>query len=69
MLLLEKLQIYFDLLSFEESLSRDVMPIEINRVNRECPQCKNSTIFNTGKGYFCGKCLNTLEINQIAAKL
>ncbi len=69
MLLLEKLQIYFDLLSFEELLLRVVMPIEINRVNRECPQCKNSTIFSTGKGYFCGKCLNTLEINPPAAKL
>ena len=69
MLLLEKLQIYFDLLSFEELLLRVAMPIEINRVNRECPQCKNSTIFNTGKGYFCGKCLSTLEISQPTAKL
>jgi len=45
------------------------MPIEINRIDKECPKCKNSTIFNTGKGYFCGKCLSTLEINQIAAKI
>lgn len=33
------------------------MPIEVNRVNKECPRCKNPTIFDTGKNYFCGKCL------------
>ncbi|MBI3623605.1 hypothetical protein HY212_06025 [Candidatus Pacearchaeota archaeon] len=38
------------------------MPIEINRINKECPQCKNSTMFNTGKGYFCGKCLSTTQM-------
>jgi ribosomal protein S27AE len=45
------------------------MPIEVNRVNRACPQCKNPTIFNTGKGYFCGKCLSDLNLNQIAEKI
>lgn len=33
------------------------MPIEVNRVNKECPRCKNPQIFDTGKNYFCGKCL------------
>lgn len=37
------------------------MPIEVNRIDRYCPKCKNPTIFNTGKQYFCGKCLSTIE--------
>ena len=45
------------------------MPIEVNRVNKECPKCKNPTIFNTGKEYFCGMCLATLKINQVAEKI
>ncbi|MDE1725398.1 MAG: hypothetical protein KGH76_05835 [Thaumarchaeota archaeon] len=54
---------------FEEIDSSFSMPIEVNRVNKECPKCKNSTIFNTGKEYFCGKCLSTLKINQVAEKM
>ena len=54
---------------FEELFYRFVMPIEVNRVNRECPKCKNPTIFNTGKAYYCGKCLNDLKINQVAEKV
>lgn len=33
------------------------MPIEVNRIKRDCPACKNQTIFATNKGYFCGACL------------
>ncbi|MGI0010765.1 MAG: hypothetical protein ACREAE_05140 [Nitrosopumilaceae archaeon] len=32
----------------------------MNRINKSCPQCNNSTIFATGKDYFCGKCLVTI---------
>ena len=59
----------FDLTSFEELVYIAVMPIEVNRVNLECPKCKNPTIFNTGKEYFCGKCLSTLKVNQVAEKV
>lgn len=38
------------------------MPIEVNQINRECPQCKNPTIFDVdGKKYFCGKCLTDFD--------
>lgn len=39
------------------------MAIEMNRLNKECPECKNPTIFDVnGKSYFCGKCLS--EFNE-----
>jgi len=63
------LQIKFDHMSFEDLAHRVVVPIEVNRVNRECPKCKNPTIFNTGKEYFCGKCLSILKVNQVAEKI
>jgi ribosomal protein S27AE len=56
-------------MSFEELTQRVFVPIEVNRVNKECPKCKNPAIFNTGKEYFCGKCLSTLKINQVAEKI
>jgi len=63
------LQIKFDQVSFEELLHELIMPIEVNRINKECPKCKNPALFNTGKEYFCGKCLSTIKINQIAEKI
>ncbi|HEU5487479.1 MAG TPA: hypothetical protein VFV16_01520 [Candidatus Nitrosotalea sp.] len=63
------MQTKFDHMSFEELAQEFIMPIEVNRVNKECPKCKNPTIFNTGKEYFCGKCLSTLKINQVAEKI
>ena len=56
-------------MSFEELFHKVFMPIEVNRVNRECPKCKSPTIFHTGKAYFCGKCLSDLKINQVAEKI
>ena len=41
------------------------MPIECNRVKKECPKCKNPTIFNTGKNYFCGACVSDLTYEEI----
>lgn len=38
------------------------MPIEMNRINRECPECKNSVIFElSNKSYFCGRCLTEFD--------
>lgn len=38
------------------------MPIEMNRIKKECPECKNPTLFNVeGKSYFCNKCLNSFD--------
>jgi ribosomal protein S27AE len=62
-------QINIDHRSFHELIYTMIMPIEVNRVNRECPKCKNPTIFNTGKEYFCGKCLSTHKINQVVEKI
>jgi ribosomal protein S27AE len=63
------LQTKFDQVSFEELICIKSVPIEVNRINKECPKCKNPTIFNTGKEYFCGKCLSTIKINPIAEKI
>lgn len=41
------------------------MPIEVNRVNKTCPRCKNPTIFWNGKNYFCGKCLSDIPKEEI----
>lgn len=45
------------------------MPIEVNRVNKECPRCKNPTIFDTGKNYFCGKCLADIPKEKSPEKI
>ncbi|MDE1812885.1 MAG: hypothetical protein KGI19_11170 [Thaumarchaeota archaeon] len=41
------------------------MPIEVNRVNKQCTRCKNPTIFWNGKNYFCGKCLSDIPKEEI----
>ena len=41
------------------------MPIELNRINRECTKCKNATIFNVaGKSYFCGNCMTEFNMDM-----
>ena len=37
------------------------MPIEMRRKNMACPECKNPTIFDVGKGYFCTGCMNDID--------
>lgn len=37
------------------------MPIECNQINKECPKCKNATMFETNKGFFCNKCLTGFD--------
>jgi len=32
------------------------MPIEVNRVNKECPRCKEPTTFSDGKKRICRRC-------------
>ena len=41
------------------------MPVKMNREDRECPKCKNSTIFNVdGEKFFCGKCLTEFNLDM-----
>lgn len=37
------------------------MPIEINRIDRQCPKCKNPKIFDIGKKFVCGKCMSDIN--------
>lgn len=41
------------------------MPIEINRLDKPCPKCKNPTIFDIGKKYVCGKCMSDINKNTM----
>jgi uncharacterized Zn finger protein (UPF0148 family) len=39
---------------------------DCNRINHECPVCKNPTIFNIdGKYYFCAKCLKDFDPQMV----
>lgn len=41
------------------------MPVEMNRVNRTCPQCGNSRLFNVdGISFFCGQCLGEMNVDM-----
>lgn len=44
------------------------MPITVNRRNKECPECKNTTLFicdgEGKKKYFCNKCLNEFSFDD-----
>ena len=40
------------------------MPIEVHRIKRKCPDCGNETTFDTGKNYFCNKCLTDIPKQQ-----
>lgn len=45
------------------------MPIECNKISRDCPQCHTNMVYDTGKSYFCSKCLATIPKSESDIKV